>query len=140
MTMQVLVTLYLSGAMEKLPEDNDGLFQGTGWRNIIKGELQNYPQFKIIDPYDLEGAVRADGSCDSVRIVEGDKMAIMESDIIILNTGCQGVGTPMETLFAWEQNKLIYEFGGSPNPWYEYHTHRRFNSLEDIINYLKHIK
>jgi hypothetical protein len=44
----------------------------------------------------------------------------------------------MEILYAWERGKKILLISGNNeiSPWLIYHSHKRFRSLEDAINYI----
>lgn len=127
-----IFVIYLCGPMENVTEK-----EGRGWRNRIKDAFKDEKPVKIIDPYDLEGTKNTDGSYNDRQIVEGDKFAIMESDLLIVNSNGIGCGTWMELLFSWEQGKLSYGFGDCVNPWYTYHISKEFDSLNNIIKDVK---
>jgi hypothetical protein len=62
----------------------------------------------------------------SKEIVEGDKIDIFQSDVLLVNYNRPSVGTSMEILFAWEQNKtiiLVSPPGIVLSPWLKYHSH-----------------
>ena len=63
---------------------------------------------------------------------------IDSSDILLVNHLKPSVGTSMEILYAWEQNKkiLLISNGHELSPWLLYHSHKIVPFLEDAITYL----
>lgn len=124
-----MTTVYLSGAMEKVNVE-----QGKVWRKRAKNFLIQYEGFRVIDPYDYaDELVNEDGTYRVRAMVEIDKKHIIDSDVVIVNTEHPGVGTPCECMFAFQNGKQVYMFGGSKNPWYLYHATEVFDTLDDLL-------
>lgn len=124
------ITVYLSGAIEKV---KDHKFHGKGWRQLAKKELDSR-YFNVIDPYDLDPKpFTKEAEMRGKLIVERDKAAIIQSDIVLLSAGHDALGTWMELLFAWENHKPVFAFGDCVNPWYVYHVSCRCSTLDEAI-------
>ncbi len=125
------MNIYLSGSMEKVT-----VSEGTSWRNFVKEKLKS-KDVVLFDPYKINSDISIPyvGSDRKIikRIVETDKTYILMSDLVIVNTSQQGVGTPQEVLYAYMNNIPVWMFGGSMNPWYIYHSERVFDSLQDLV-------
>lgn len=67
-------------------------------------------------------------------IVEGDKLDIDNSDIVLVYYEKPSVGTSMEILYAWQEGTpviIVSEKETSLSPWLTYHSYRIFKSLEE---------
>ncbi len=75
------------------------------------------------------------------KIVELDKLDIMETDCVLVNYGDippGSMGTAMEILFAWEQHKTIITVTSQSkvSPWLTYHSTLILRSLDAAIVYI----
>ncbi len=105
------------------------------WREFIKTQL---PPDSTIDPMRRDFRGREDECCD--EIVEGDKLDIMQSTILLVNYDKPSVGTSMEILFAWEQRKDIVVVAppdAKLSPWLRYHATYVVRSFEAALGLVR---
>lgn len=118
-------SVYLGGAINGCTDE-----ECRDWREYIKTLLD--PNIKINDPMDRD--YRGSESDNVTAIVEGDKADIDDSFIVVINYEKPSVGTSMETLYAWEREKviiLITPEGIPLSPWLRYHTSIITHSYEE---------
>jgi hypothetical protein len=109
--------------------------EGMGWRNEISRILEN--RFRILSPY--RGRESKETFSNPKCAVVRDKSDIRTSDIVIVNDSFENVsmiGTSMEILYAYENEKTIIAFGGNHrgNYWLDYHLTTRVETLEEACN------
>lgn len=69
-------------------------------------------------------------------IIDGDKAAIDDSDFCIFNCWKPSFGTPMEMIYAWERNKIVWSVVPdtvSLSPWIRYHSTAVVTNLDVIV-------
>jgi hypothetical protein len=102
------------------------------WRDMVTKQ-----GYETIDP--MRRDYRGREGDFSKEIVEEDKIDIFQSDMLLVNYIKPSVGTSMEILFAWEQNKTIIVVtpkGTSISPWLKYHSHYIVNSFPEALKIL----
>ncbi len=119
--------VYLCGPINGCTDD-----EAKGWRDAAKELLTNC---EVYDPMvrDYRGRELEPGIAK--EIVENDKEDIDECDALLVMYEKPSVGTSMEVLYAWQNDKrvIIVDWtGGKPlSPWLIYHSHRTFKTLEE---------
>lgn len=128
--------VFLSGPIRGLPRE-----QSLGWR-IKATELLK--DFIVI--HALRNREDKETLPDPRLAIIRDKKDIYESDILLINdefSDASMIGTSMETIYAYERNKVIIIFGEGHDKdyWLNYHSHARVKTLEDacrlITNFFK---
>ena len=90
------------------------------WRQAAKRSL---PNLRHIDP--MARDYRGQEDVKYREIVEEDKRDIDECDCLLVNYDKPSVGTSMEILYAWQQQKPIIVVaipGTRISPWLRYHA------------------
>lgn len=110
------------------------------WREYVKKELGAE---NCLDPMRRDYRGCTDTSVYP-EIVDGDKVDILSSDIVLVYFTGPSVGTIMEILFAWMNHRtvyLVYPFDQTTmSPWLFHHTTVRFTKIEDAVRRIKVIK
>jgi nucleoside 2-deoxyribosyltransferase len=127
-----LPKVYLSG-----PIGNCTQIQIHGWRDKFK---RSWGVENCSDPTDRVFTTDQNYS-HATEIVEGDKEAIDDSDVVLANisdppTPHQMWGTPMEILYGWEQGKrvvVIVADKKTVSPWVLYHAHDIVTSVDEAL-------
>lgn len=122
--------IYLAGPINGQSDDDC-----VNWRNKFKSAM---PQHEYLDPMDRD--YRGKESENYKEIVEADKADILACDCIFAYCPFPSVGTSMELLFAWENNKtsfVIVPKDKPVSPWLRYHATMLHFDLDRIIEVLK---
>ncbi|MHA2343507.1 MAG: nucleoside 2-deoxyribosyltransferase [Candidatus Hodarchaeales archaeon] len=122
--------VYLAGPIFKCSDS-----ECKDWRDYAIEKLES----DTLNPMDRDFRGMEDDA--TLLIVEGDKLDIMEADVVLANYGDKppsSVGTAMEILFAWEQHKPVFLVTTQPkiSPWLKYHSSQIFESLDEAIEYI----
>lgn len=134
------VTVYLAGAISKKEE----IFCRT-WRNIIKDDLSDIENIKIIDP--IQGK-SLNQEYDPKEIFTQDIINVRKSDIIVAELMLEDydhVGTAMEIqdAYVYDRNKEIIIWGDKHKDHYfiRHVANKIFGTdeLYKLINYLKEV-
>jgi nucleoside 2-deoxyribosyltransferase len=123
-------TIYLCG-----PIDGCNDAQCKDWRNYVKEQLKDVFNFR--DP--MVRDFRGNENDHINEIVELDKIDIVSSDILIVNTDRPSWGTAMEIIFAKMLGKKVY-FVWPHNflsPWVIYHSDERYKTLDEAIRHIR---
>lgn len=125
-------TIFLSGPMRGVPRN-----EALGWRKYATKKLNN--NFKILHAY--RGRELRETFEDPRAAIARDKDDIINSDILLINDTFQNasmIGTSMETIFAWQLNKIIIIFGNSHENdyWLNYHSHIRVKDIDEACKLL----
>lgn len=119
--------VYLCGAINGCTDE-----ECTSWREEAKSILSD-----TLDPMRRDYRGKEE---DCYReIVEGDKIDIYNSDILLVNYERPSVGTSMEILYAWERGKpivLVTSKNTKISPWLRYHVTKIFNSFKEACKYI----
>jgi nucleoside 2-deoxyribosyltransferase len=123
--------IYLSGPIFLTTDKESKL-----WREEAKKRLSKY---EILDP--MERDYRGKTRDNYKEIVENDKKQIDNCDIMLVNHTKPSVGTSMEILYAWENDKRIFTIVHSNDisPWLLYHCEKLFKSLDSGIIFLNEL-
>lgn len=130
--------VYLAGPIQHAPDD------GKNWRNSIKEDFSSVNWEDPLDNYDfsLDKYIWSEQASDedyddpekevvtAANIVEEDKEAIDKSDAVLVGwrTDISTCGTPMEILYAWQEDTpvIVWNRFSSPepelSPWLQYHS------------------
>lgn len=124
---KTLKTIFLSGPMRGIPREN-----ARAWREKAKKILGKY--FLVLDAY--RGREQKETFPDPRLAVTRDKRDIMVSDIVLVNDTYKNasmIGTSMEILYAYQNNKVVIIFGEAHKGdyWMDNHSHARLQNLED---------
>jgi nucleoside 2-deoxyribosyltransferase len=111
--------------------------QATDWRNNLIEELGS--DFAFNNPMDRDYRGKEDDSVDD--IVEGDKLDIMKSDVIVANVRTPSAGTSMEILYAFDRKMNVIALCGEKiSPWVKYHATTCVHTEADVIAELRKVK
>lgn len=125
-----MITAYLAGAVFE-----------TEYRATCKREFSDLG-IKLIDPLE-----QIEATCDNYKeVVEKDKEAIENCDVVIAFVNQFTCGTVMEILHAWNHKvpvytinpdaDLIYTESNPSQIWLKYHTTKFFTSISDCFAYI----
>lgn len=119
-------TIFLSGPMRGVPRK-----EALAWRKKA-GQILS-AKFNLLHAY--RGREKKETFADPRLAITRDKNDILKSDLVLVNCtrhDASMIGTSMEILFAFENNKTIIIFGDAhiDNYWLNYHIHARESSLE----------
>lgn len=120
--------IYLCGPINGCTDD-----ECKNWREAAKAILPD-----TVDPMARDYRGRED-ECVK-EIVELDKQDILECDALLVNYDKPSVGTSMEILFAWENNKriiIVTAPGTRISPWMRYHSETIVHSFKEAFELLK---
>ena len=125
--------VFLSGPIRGL-DRKDAL----GWRISASEQLEG----SFITMHALRGRESKETLPDKRIAVQRDKNDINMCDVLLVNdefAGASMIGTSMEVLYAHQLNKLVILFGEAhaQDYWLNYHSHARFNSLNEACMFLK---
>lgn len=118
---------YLAGPMAGCDDE-----QANGWRDYATTKLIS-TNYRVLSPMvrDYRGVSLSEHPEQTKIIVEGDKGDIDQCDILLANCTFPSVGTSMEIIYAWENDKtVVIVHGGEPSPWLVYHSHLVVNTLD----------
>lgn len=121
-------TVYLAGPIYGLPDR-----ACMGWRNRAK-ELLGVHGIHAHDPMMTDYRGREDDHAE--EIVEQDKDAIQQCDLVLVNAHTPSWGTAMEVFFAASLGIPVVGFSGAPSisPWLRQHTTAIFLTLEEAVD------
>jgi hypothetical protein len=122
------MTTYLCGPINGCTDS-----ECKDWRELAKQRLS-----KTIDP--MRRDYRGVEGNNAKDIVEGDKVDIDASNVLLVWFPKPSVGTCMEILYAWERGKYVVVVvppGISISPWLTYHSHLITESWDDAIVFIK---
>lgn len=127
-----MTRVFLSGPIRGLPREDS-----LGWRKQAKKLLSS----KAITTHALKGREEKETLPDPRIAIHRDKRDIRGADIVLVNDTFESasmIGTSMEVLYAFEQDKLVVVFGSahSKDYWLNYHSHVRFENLEDACRFI----
>jgi len=115
--------VYLCGGINGLSDD-----RCNTWREYAIQRLHH----ETINPMRRDYRGVEDQSV--AAIIDGDKMDIDASDVLLVNATRPSWGTAMEVLYAWERGKSCYAVAGDRiSPWLRYHCKAIFADLNDAI-------
>lgn len=119
--------VFLSGPIRGIPRE-----ESLYWRNQAKDLLET--NFEV--RHALRGREVVETLPDPRIAIIRDKNDIDWADIILVNDtnpNASMIGTSMEIIYAYERNKTILIFGNAHEKdyWLNYHSHARFEKLED---------
>ncbi|MBI2009266.1 hypothetical protein HYS84_02550 [Candidatus Saccharibacteria bacterium] len=125
-------TVFLSGPIKGISRD-----ESLAWRDEARKLLKE--KFNVV--HALRGREVKETLPDSRIAIQRDKADILRSDVILINDTSPStsmIGTSMEVLFAFENNKLVVVFGSAhaQDYWLLYHSHVRFNNLKEACKFL----
>lgn len=109
--------------------------EANDWREEV---MTSCPDFTFANPMNRDYRGKEDESVD--EIVNGDKLDIGRSNILLANTQSPSAGTSMEIYYAWDANMPVIAIGGERvSPWIRYHSDCVVSSVEEAIKELKRI-
>lgn len=126
------VKVFLSGPIRGLPRE-----QSLGWRETATKLLKP----KATTSHALRGREEKETLPDPRIAVHRDKRDIRQSDIVLVNDtfgSASMIGTSMEVIYAFEQDKLVILFGSAHEKdyWLNYHSYARFATLEEACTFI----
>lgn len=116
--------IYLAGPINGCTDE-----QANGWRSQVKAIHAD-----VLDP--MARDYRGKETESVSEIVEGDKADINASDGLLAYFERPSVGTSMEVLYAWQQNKpvvIVNKSGKPASPWLAYHSIAIVESIADAL-------
>ena len=126
-----MIQIYLAGAVFE-----------EEYRKTCKKIYNGRPDIKLIDPLE-EIEVNA---TNHNEVVEMDKIAIENCDIVIAYINKYTCGTVMEILHAWNHQVPVYTIlpngweavssHGASDVWLKYHTTTFFDSIDNCFNHI----
>ena len=122
------MTVYLAGPINGCTDE-----QCKAWREYVKTLLPD-----TLDP--MRRDYRGIEGDNVAAIVEGDKVDIDQSDVVLVNFPAPSAGTCMEIIYAWERKKkvvVVVPKDAKISPWVKYHSHVITDSFEQAANYIK---
>ena len=125
-------TIYLCGGINNLSDS-----ECKDWREAVKERLAG--KYEFLDPMRRDYRGR---EAESVHeIVEGDKVDIDHSDILLVNANKPSWGTAMEIMYAFDfgEDKIttyIVCDSDRPSPWLIYHSDKIFKTFDEAIEFL----
>ena len=127
--------VYLAGPIFGL--DDAGC---NDWRNYATEKLD----CETLNPMDRDFRGVEDDDEIMRIIVEGDKLDILDADIVLVNYGDippGSAGTSMEILFSWEQHKrvILVTTQEKVSPWLTYHSNIIYSELDHAIEEITEI-
>ena len=131
--------VYLAGAIHHVTPH-----EATIWRRYATLKLEGL--YEISDPTADKDLFRPDANTTFYvpeHIVRTDIAAIDNSDIILAEVSRTNVpyhGTSMEIMYAAQQGKKVYVWGGCNSYWVRYHATKIFLTLDDAIKFLLEAK
>ena len=130
-------TIFLAGPMRGFAT-GEGRQKTLAWREHAKHLLSD--TFFVKHAY--RGREKEETFPDPKGAIIRDKQDILEADIIIVNDTFENatmIGTAMEVLFAFLNNKIIIVFGDAHKGdyWLDYHATLRVNDLDAAIKVCK---
>lgn len=141
--MSKTISIYLAGGMGKFGKDDFN--KSNNWRKYCKNILESYEsdyKVKVINPNDYFNFVEEPPRYISQReIMEFDLNKVRCSDLIIVNfNDVYSLGTMAELAIAYERRIPVIglnDEGQILHPWQMEMTTRMFNSIGEMLNYVK---
>lgn len=133
----VMKTIFLAGPMRGF-SDAEGRKKTLGWREEAKEMLSSH----FIVKHAYRGREEKETFPDPKGAIIRDKQDVLSADIIIVNDtipGASMIGTAMEVLFAFLNNKTIIVFGDAHKGdyWLDYHATMRVSDMQEAIQICK---
>lgn len=127
--------VFLSGPIRGIPRE-----ESLGWRNNAISLLG--VNFEV--QHALRGREEKETLPDPRLAIIRDKNDIDAADIILVNDtnpNASMIGTAMEVIYAHEKRKVVLIFGNGHEKdyWLNYHSHARFENLEEACNAIVNI-
>jgi hypothetical protein len=124
-------TIYLCGGINGLSDE-----QCTSWRQLAKDSLKG---FNFLDPMRRDYRGREHECVD--EIIGGDKVDIINSDIVLVNATRPSWGTAMEILYAYQHQKVIVAVTGDSivSPWVVGHCSHSFKTWGQACDCIKEL-
>lgn len=127
-------TIFLAGPMRGF-STGSAREQTLAWRHEISDKLKDI----FIVKHAYRGRELKETFPDSKGAVIRDKQDILNSDIVIVNDSFENasmIGTSMEVLLAFQNNKPIIVFGDAHKGdyWLDYHATLRVKNLQEACN------
>lgn len=124
--------VFLSGPIRGLPRE-----LSLGWRDKAKELLE--PDAPVL--HALRGRESKETLPDPRIAIHRDKQDIRDADILLVNdtfSDASMIGTAMEVIYAHEREKLVVIFGHGHEKdyWLNYHSHVRFDTLEEACTFI----
>lgn len=124
--------VFLSGPMRGIERS-----KGIAWREEARKKLGK--NFSVLHAY--RGREEKETFPDPKGAVIRDKQDIERSSIVLVNDSFPNasmIGTAMEVLLAYQQNKVVVVFGEEhiKDYWLNYHSHIRLNTLDEACDLL----
>lgn len=133
---------------------------GHGWRNRLRDEFPNVIWVNPLDKYDgnandvvvqrqhQTGELYGGDDIEivsSAEIVENDKEFVDESDAVLVgwSPSVPACGTPMEVLYAWEQDTPVVAWIQEDvsftevSPWLDYHADYMTTTADEAVEYIE---
>lgn len=132
-------TIFLAGPMRGFAA-GAARQETLAWREYAKQNLSDC----FIVKHAYRGREEKETFVDPKGAIMRDKRDVLESDIIIVNDTFENatmIGTSMEILFAFINNKIIIVFGDAHKGdyWLDYHATLRVNDLDAAIKVCKEL-
>ena len=127
-----MLTIFLSGPIRGLSRDESLL-----WRR----KAQELLSPKATTVHALRGRETKETFPDPRIAIHRDKADIRKADILLVNDTVKNasmIGTSMEVIYAHQLEKLVVIYGEahSNDYWLNYHSHVRFNTLEQACAFI----
>lgn len=107
--------------------------EAKDWREAAKARLPD-----TLDP--MRNDWRGQEAQKYTEIVETDKEDIEVADLLLVNYDKPSVGTSMEILLAWLQQKpviVVARPDTTISPWLRYHSTKIVHSFDDAIKWIE---
>ena len=119
--------IYLAGPIQGQTD-----LECIGWRNAAKHHLEQHGH-SVSNPMDRD--FRGSEESHAEEIVEGDKDAIAQSDLLLVKADFPSWGTAMEIAYAKTFGKDVVAFSDADviSPWLRCHTTAIYNTLHDAL-------
>ena len=130
-----MVTIYLSGGIKDLTDE-----QAYGWR---KGVVEHYKGYdvRILVPTRLQYRPDMDIHAACLWLTKRDKVAILDSDIVLAYCPRPSWGTAMEIIYAQEHGKWVITVcdDPEPSPWLMAHSDAIVGTFKEAYSEVKKV-
>lgn len=120
-------SVYLAGPIHGCTDD-----EVHCWRDAARDAL---PGYEIHDPSrrDFRGV---ESGADRI-IVEGDKLEIASSSLVLAMVPAPSIGTSMEILWAWSLRIPVVTVSSHASPWLRYHSTAIYPHLTEALHHIR---